>query len=105
MAKKDFKSASELFLSIPGEAEATPEPKQIRANASKPLKDKKTPEGEQIGKAAEAFNLPTGYVLVKEAKTERLQVLIRPTTNKLLSDKAKQKGISKNELINQILEK
>lgn len=47
---------------------------------------------------------PEGYVLVKERKSERLQLLIRPNTKKGLQREADREGISVNELINKVLE-
>lgn len=48
---------------------------------------------------AEGYNSMGG-----EFKSERLQLLVRPTTNKRLMKEAAKKNISKNELINRILE-
>ena len=39
-----------------------------------------------------------------EAKTERLQLLIRPTTGAGLKKLSKKTGLSKNEIVNRILE-
>lgn len=47
---------------------------------------------------------PRGYVLRKEYKNARLQLLIRPTTKKEIVTLAKKRGISINELLNQILD-
>lgn len=41
---------------------------------------------------------------IRETKSDRLQLLIRPSVNKALAKEAKRQRISKNELINQILE-
>lgn len=49
---------------------------------------------------ADDYGLPA----IKETKSKRLQLLIRPSTDKALTKEAKRKRISKNELINQILE-
>lgn len=70
--KKDFKTATSLFL--------TPAPE------------------------AAASDIPTGYRIVRESKTERLQLLIRPSTHQAIQRIAADQGISKNELINQLLE-
>lgn len=86
MAKKDFKrSAAELFISTPQEA---PRPK-------------KEPAREKAG-----GDLPIGYKyeLVREPKSERLQLLIRPTTKAAIKAAADREGVSVNELINNILE-
>lgn len=44
------------------------------------------------------------YKLVRESKSERMQVLIRPTTKDALTVIAKEAEISVNELVNRILE-
>ena len=44
------------------------------------------------------------WKLVREAKSERLQLLVRPTTKDALTEIAKEAGISVNELVNRILE-
>ena len=81
MAKKDFKkNTAELFISA---AEDPPAP------------------SEQTGGAA----IPKGYKLVKENKSERMQLLIRPTLKEdIKKEAAAQGGISMNDLINNILE-
>lgn len=77
--KKNFKTAAEMFISDAFEEDPTPE-------------------------AKEELNIPKGYRLAKEYKTERLQLLIRPTTRKGLKMAAEQEEISVNELINNILD-
>ena len=52
----------------------------------------------------EGVTSPKGYMLVKEMKTERVQLLIRPTTKAQIKQEAAAKGISLNDLVNQILE-
>ncbi len=44
------------------------------------------------------------YHLVREAKSERLQILLRPATKEALFEIANESGISTNELVNRILE-
>ena len=53
---------------------------------------------------AEGFTIPEGYMLKKESKTARLQLLIRPTTKTRMRKLAAAEGISLNELVNQILD-
>lgn len=53
----------------------------------------------------EGVTIPEGYKLVKEYKTERIQLLIRPTTKAALKQMAAAQGTSLNDLINQILDK
>lgn len=83
MAKKDFKTTSELFIS------STPAADQSA-----------TPVNNEPAAAA----IPEGYKLVREAKTERLQILLRPTTHAKLKALAAEQGISKNELINNLID-
>ena len=59
----------------------------------------------QEAQQQEDVTIPEGYKLVKEYKTERIQLLIRPTTKAALKQKAAAQGTSLNDLINQILDK
>ncbi len=78
--KKSFKvDVNSLFLS----------------GAEEPAQD---PEQQEATKPAE---IPAE---IRETKSDRLQLLIRPSVNKALAKEAKRRRISKNELINQILE-
>ena len=52
----------------------------------------------------EGAAIPAGFRLVKENKSERLQLLIRPTTKDIITRAARSQGISVNELINQVLD-
>lgn len=83
MAKKDFKTASELFLT--------------------PQEPAQKPEGSAL-EGPEAAAIPDGYKIIREAKTERLQILIRPTTHEKLKHIAAETGQSKNEIINNLIE-
>ena len=57
------------------------------------------PEPEQTGQ-----EVPRGYKLVKESKSGRINLLVRPSTKEALKEEADRRGISTNELINKILE-
>ena len=48
--------------------------------------------------------IPTGYRLVPEQKSERLQLLVRPATKAALRKLSQEQGVSMNELASQILE-
>ncbi len=50
------------------------------------------------------YEVPAGYTLQRERKTERMQLLVRPTTKKNIVKLAKSKGMSANEYINIVLE-
>ena len=81
MAKKDFKkNTAELFISAAEEQEA---PQQMQDTG---------------------VNIPKGYKLVKENKSERMQLLIRPTLKEGIRAEAAAQGIHMNELVNRIFE-
>lgn len=81
--KKDFKrNTAELFISAADEALETPA----------------TPT-EQTGAA-----IPKGYRLAKEYKSERMYLLVRPTTKDAIKKAAAAQGVSMNDLINQLLD-
>jgi hypothetical protein len=48
--------------------------------------------------------IPEGYRLVKETKSERMQLLVRPSIKKRLKAEAQAQGLSMNDLINNLLE-
>lgn len=82
MAKKDFKkNTAELFLS-------TAEPEEGKKEAAGP----------------NIQDIPKGYMLVKENKSERMQLLVRPTLKEAIKKEAQAQGISMNDLINNIFE-
>ena len=86
MAKKDFKNTSELFITA-----AAPVVQSAAATT--------------YNEAAPAVAaIPEGYKLVREAKTERLQILLRPTVHEKLKRIAAERGTSKNEIINNLVE-
>lgn len=90
MAKKEFKTPTEMFITSPMPAE-TIEP---------------DPEAQAPAKEIDPGNIviPDGYKLVRESKTERLQILIRPAAHAALKRIAKAEGVSKNEIINNLIE-
>ena len=75
--KKDFTAPTDLFLT----------------------KD----EGTQLP-TTEGIAVPEGYVLVREPRSKRLQLLITPTIENNLKQVALVKNISLNELCNRIFE-
>lgn len=81
MAKKEFKTNPAMqFISAPEEEKEAPR------------------------KEAEAPTAPEGYVLVREGKSARMQLLIRPTTKQKLKALADAKGVSVNDLANTIFD-
>lgn len=51
------------------------------------------------------IEVPEGYELKRESKTVRTSLVMRPTYFTLLDDVAARKDISRNELMNNIIEK
>lgn len=82
MAKKDFKkNPAEIFISAAEEQET---PQQMQDTG---------------------VTIPKGYKLVKENKSQRMQLLVRPTLKDAIRAEAEaQGGISMNDLVNNILE-
>lgn len=52
----------------------------------------------------ETSTIPKGYRLVKEAKSERTQFLLRPTIKEAIKEAAAERGVSMNDLVNDILD-
>lgn len=92
---KSFKTTAENFISV-----ADTQPLEERQEEPEKAPEKKAQEEQ----TAPAVNIPKGYRLEKELKSERLQLLIRPTTKQALKDKATKEGVSVNDLINSILD-
>lgn len=61
-------------------------------------------EEPQEAPAPEGVTIPKGYKLVKENKSERMQLLVRPATKDAIRQAAAAQGISMNDLVNQILD-
>ena len=80
MAKNFKKNTAELFISAADEPQEAPQ--QIQ----------------------EGVNIPKGYKLVKENKSERMQLLVRPVVKEAIKKEAEAQGLSMNELVNGIFE-
>ena len=80
MAKNFKKNTAELFISAADEPQEAPQ--QIQ----------------------EGVNIPKGYKLVKENKSERMQLLVRPALKEAIKKEAEAQGLSMNELVNGIFE-
>ena len=79
MAQKNFKGAADMFFSsVKMQQEA--------------------PQGQNN------FTVPEGYKLIKESKSVRMTILIRPTVKTALKKSADSQGLSMNDLINQLIE-
>lgn len=80
--KKNFKkNAAELFISA---AEEAPAPSELI-------------QGEGV-------TIPKGYKLVKENKSDRMQLLVRPALKEAIKKEAAAQGVSMNDLVNSIFE-
>lgn len=85
--KKDFKKTpAEMFIS----AAAEPQEQEAKETTSE--------------QAQNGVTIPKGYRLAPEQKSQRLQLLIKPSTKDGIKNAATMQGISVNELINNILE-
>lgn len=87
MAKSFKKPASEFFI-----------------NTSSPGEDRKQETQAATSDNLEGFTIPRGYKLTKEARSERIQLLVRPSSKELLKAEADNAGKSLNEHVNEILE-
>lgn len=82
MAKKDFKkNTAELFISAAEKEEVAP-----------------------VQPAAAGVTIPKGYKLVKENKSDRMQLLVRPALKEAIKQEAAAQGLSMNDLVNSIFE-
>lgn len=90
-AEKNFKkNAAEMFISSASQIpESEPQPATTEEDGDKYVTD---------------IKVPAGYRLQREYKSDRLQLLIRPTTKKRIKQRAAALGISVNDLVNQILD-
>ena len=58
----------------------------------------------QEAQQQEGVTIPEGYRLAKEYKTERIQLLVRPSLKEGMKQEAEAQGLSMNELVNTIFE-
>lgn len=103
MARKKFNAAAQFITSTSEEQETTinPDPENLNKNVGELLESEA-----EIKKFMEKYGnvLPAGYKLAKETKSERIQLMVRPSTKKVLKELAFDRRLSLNDLINQILE-
>ena len=90
--KKSFRNTSEHFIS------ATEEKKESPDYA------KQFGEPEPLPIQADNYDLPRGIVARPEPRSERIQLLVRPSTKELIKADADKAGKSLNEYVNDILE-
>jgi predicted HicB family RNase H-like nuclease len=70
------------------------------------ISDAQKEEQKEAPHAADQTGLtvPKGYKLVKENKSQRMQLLIRPTLKDAIRAEAEAQGLSMNDLVNNIFE-
>lgn len=91
--KKDFSQiAAAAFITTTEEA-----PKEPKAKPKRSAKKGTELPGEEM-------KAPKGYRLLPEIKSERLQLLIKPSTKEALKKIAKEKGESVNDIANKLFE-
>lgn len=66
------------------------------------ISTEETPKAPQT--APEGFVVPKGYKLVKENRSERMQLLVRPVIKEAIKAEAAAQGLSMNDLVNNIFE-
>ena len=102
--KPDFKrNISKLFVTVPEDLQEE-RPAEIQEEQTVRPAEILAEKIQEQPAAQEAATEAPQLLPVQETKSVRLQLLIRPRTNKALAKEAKKRRISKNELINQILE-
>lgn len=121
MKKNFIKDTSEFFISEANNQEYGQESGQAEAGEKQPDRNpgKKQPTRKPANKEAEkddnlmviwadkiqklSKELPEGFKIVEETKSERTQLLLRPTMKKFIKEQAKKYDMSMNELIDKIL--
>lgn len=103
MAKKSFKDnpALQFISAVP--AAPDPEPAQPARREQKPAATAQRPKQKTTAAAPRRAALPNRGPAF-EAKSKRLNLLIRPSLFDTLSKTAHKKGMSNNDLIHQVLE-
>lgn len=113
--KKDFKQAlktpttearKEKYEEIPL-IKVDPAPADSAASQFISPEIRRKAEAEEAAQAIaerEHINIPAGWQLKEEAKSARLQLLLKPSTKTALKDLADRKGVSVNQLVNTLLE-
>lgn len=94
--KKHFSNPAMQFISVT-DAEEQPEVSQQET----PRQDLRQNPKKQMPTSGE---VPKGYMLVKENKSERMQLLIRPALKDAIRAEAEAQGLSMNDLVNNIFE-
>ena len=104
MSKKEFKGTAEFFISGAEGHQEEKSSEKLYENVD----FQKELEESQKEKAPSNLKKIKGYVIdpkyYRETKSQRVQILARPSTVAEIKKLAKKKKISTNELINTILE-
>lgn len=105
MAQKNFKkSTSEFFISEAGNDPKQEAPKRNRTGHVTTEAPKRNRSGKVVNDLPDGYKAPPGYKLIREARSERIQLLVRPTTKDLIKAEADKARKSLNEYINDLLE-
>jgi len=104
MAKKDF-SETQAARNLVSMFEGTPEPdpEQPTRSERKPAKKKAATASAPEPIPTPAEGIPKGYVLKEEPKSQRLQLLLRPSIFKDLKEESARTGKSVNAICNDVL--
>lgn len=94
--KKHFNNPAMQFISA-ADAEEQPEVSQQET----PRQDLRQEPPKQMAISGE---VPKGYKLVKENKSERMHLLVRPALKEAIKEEAEAQGLSMNDLVNNIFE-
>lgn len=105
MTTKNFKkNASEFFISEAGADQKKEAPKRNRTGHVTTEAPKRNRSGRVTDDIPPGYEAPAGWKLTREARSERIQLLVRPSTKDKLKAEADAAQRSLNEYINSLLE-
>lgn len=105
MAQKNFKkSASDFFINEAGNDPKQEAPKRNRTGHVTTEAPKRNRTGKVSKDIPPGYEVPKGWKLTREARSERIQLLVRPSTKDKLKAEADRQHRSLNEYVNDILE-
>ena len=91
------------FADNPAMAFITPsQPPEGQTSIEDYLEDEQKPQ-QAVKDPATGYEVPPGYRLVRETKSRRLQLLVRPSLLKVLKEEAAARNMSVNSLIDELL--
>lgn len=105
MATKNFKkSASEFFIDA-GNDPKKEAPKRNRTGHVTTEAPKRNRSGKATKDTPPEYEVPEGWKLTREARSDRIQLLVRPSTKEKLKAEADRQHRSLNEYVNDLIEK